>query len=132
MIRRQFFRFLVAGGLAAAANFGSRILFSEFMAYAAAIILAYCVGMLTAFSLNRLFVFKEASNRIHQQALWFVLINVAAALQTLLISLLFARTIFPSANMNFYPQAVAHAIGVVIPVVTSYLGHKHFTFRGHR
>lgn len=132
MIDRQFFRFLMAGGLAAAANFGSRILFSEFMAYAPAIIIAYCVGMLAAFLLNRLFVFRKASNRIHQQAVWFFLINVAAALQTLLISLLFARIIFPSAGMSFHPQAVAHAIGVIVPVATSYLGHKHFTFRGHR
>lgn len=118
--------------MAATANFGSRILFSEFMTYTPAIITAYCVGMLTAFLLNRVFVFKKASNRIHQQAVRFVLINVAAALQTLLISLLFARIIFPDADMNFHPQAVAHAIGVVIPVATSYLGHKHFTFRGHR
>ncbi|MBV6888141.1 GtrA family protein [Xanthomonas campestris pv. spermacoces] len=132
MIDQKFFKFLVAGGLAAVVNFGSRILLNKFMPYAQAIIIAYCIGMLTAFLLNRLFVFKESSNHIHQQAAWFILINVAAALQTLLISLLFAKIIFPKMQMNFYPQAVAHAIGVIAPVAISYLGHKHFTFRGHR
>lgn len=49
MIDQKFFKFLVAGGLAALVNFGSRILLNNFMPYAQAIIIAYCIGMLTAF-----------------------------------------------------------------------------------
>lgn len=125
----RFVRFLAAGGIAAAANFLSRIALSEVMAYVPAIVLAYCIGMLTAFLLNRVFVFTAADNPLSQQMKWFVLVNLLAVLQTVLISLLFARWLFPLAGMDFHPETLAHAIGVAVPVVTSYLGHRRWTFR---
>lgn len=125
----RFALFVIAGGLAAVANFGSRILLGEVMPYAASIVVAYCIGMATAFALNRLFVFTAATNPMQQQVTWFVLVNIAAVLQTLLISLLFARLVFPWIGMDFHPETAAHAIGVVVPVFSSYIGHKHLTFR---
>lgn len=121
--------FIAAGGLAAVANFGSRILLGQVMPYLASIIVAYCIGMATAFVLNRLFVFTGATNPIRQQMTWFVVVNLAAVLQTVLISLLFARVLFPWVGMDYRPETVAHAIGVIVPVFTSYLGHKHLSFR---
>ncbi|MGO0999904.1 GtrA family protein [Lysobacter sp. CA196] len=129
MISRRFLAFVVAGGTAACVNFGSRILFSKLMPYVPAIVLAYIAGMITAFALNRLFVFTEANNEIKNQAFWFLLVNLAAVAQTVAISLAFARWVFPALTMNFHPEAIAHAIGVIVPVFTSYIGHKHFTFR---
>jgi len=129
MVSARFVKFVVAGGLAALANFGSRILLSYVMPYIPAIVIAYCIGMTTAFLLNRLFVFGDAANRVHEQAMWFVLVNVMAVLQTVAISLLFARWIFPATGMSFHPETLAHAIGVVVPVFTSYVGHKRLTFR---
>lgn len=132
MIGRQFLLFLVAGGLAALANFLSRIALSVWMPYAAAIVVAYGIGMLTAFLLNRAFVFRGASNPVAAQAGWFVAVNLLAVLQTLLISLALARWLFPMMGMSFHPETIAHAFGVAVPVFTSYLGHKHLSFRGHR
>lgn len=125
----RFVRFLAAGGIAALANFLSRIALSEVMAYVPAIVLAYGIGMLTAFLLNRAFVFTAADNSLSQQLKWFVLVNLLAVLQTVLISLLFARWLFPLAGMDFHPETIAHAIGVAVPVITSYLGHRKWTFR---
>jgi len=129
MISPQFLRFLVAGGIAAAANFGSRILLSQVMPYAAAIIVAYCIGMVTAFLLNRRFVFEASSNPLHHQAAWFVAINLLAVVQTLAVSLVLARWLFPAVGMTFHPETLAHAVGVAVPVFTSYVGHKALTFR---
>lgn len=129
MISRQLLLFLAAGGIAAGVNFLSRIVLSDWMPYAAAIVVAYILGMITAFALNRFFVFKYATNALHHQMLWFVAVNVAAVLQTLLISLLLARTIFPLAGFDWHAETVAHAIGVAVPVLTSYIGHKHLSFR---
>lgn len=129
MISKQFLRFLVAGGVAAAANFGSRILLSLVMPYTTAIVVAYCIGMVTAFLLNRRFVFEASSNPLHRQAGWFIAINLLAVLQTLAVSLLLARWLFPAIGMTFHPETLAHAAGVAVPVFTSYLGHKAFTFR---
>ena len=55
----QFIAFVVCGGLAAVANVLSRVGFSQFFQYSIAIVLAYLVGMVTAFSLNRMFVFQK-------------------------------------------------------------------------
>lgn len=124
----RFAAFVAVGGTAALVNFGSRILLSHWMPYVAAIVAAYCIGMTTAFVLNRRLVFRNPANRLHQQAFWFVLVNLAALLQTVVVSLLFARWVFPALAMHWHPETVAHAIGVAVPVVTSYLGHRRFTF----
>lgn len=129
MITRRFVLFLVAGGVAALANIGARIAFNTLLPYVPSIVLAYCVGMLTAFVLNRLFVFTKPSNALHQQVLWFLAVNAAAVLQTVVISVVLARWVFPAVDMAFHPATLAHVIGVLVPVVTSYLGHKHLTFR---
>ncbi len=132
MISRQFLLFLVAGGIAAGVNFGSRIVLSHWLHYVPAIVIAYCLGMITAFGLNRQFVFEKSSSGVHRQAGWFILVNVAAVLQTIAISLLLARWLLPALSIDFHNDTLAHAVGVAVPVVTSYLGHKHLSFRAGR
>lgn len=127
--RQQFIGFLVAGGIAAAANVGSRIVLNRWMPYTAAIVLAYIVGMIVAFVLNRLFVFRETVNPLHHQAFWFTVVNLAAVLQTLAVSLLLARLVFPNVGFHWHDETVAHAFGVAVPVITSFIGHKHLSFR---
>lgn len=127
--QRQFAAFLLAGGIAAVANFASRIALGTVMPYLPSIVLAYCIGMLTAFVLNRAFVFRQARTGLHHQVAWFVAINLAAVAQTALVSLGLARLVFPWIGMDYHPETLAHAVGVVVPVVTSYIGHKYLTFR---
>ncbi|WLA11834.1 GtrA family protein [Xanthomonas translucens] len=129
MTSRKFIKFLLAGGTAAAANFSSRILLGQVMPYTWSIVVAYLIGMLTAFVLNRMFVFEAASTGLRHQAIWFTLINIAAVLQTLACSLILARWMFPAMGMRFHPETLAHAIGVAVPVFTSYFGHKALTFK---
>jgi putative flippase GtrA len=129
LLSTQFMRFLLAGGIAAGVNFCSRIILNEWMPYAAAIVLAYTLGMITAFVINRVFVFTEANNQLHHQMAKFVAVNLAAVVQTLAISLLLARIVFPRVGFDWHAETVSHAVGIVVPVVTSYLGHKHWTFR---
>lgn len=128
MIKRQFLMFLVAGGIAAAVNFGSRIILSEWMHYVPSIVIAYCLGMVTAFILNRLLVFQEAANPLKHQIAWFVLVNLAAVVQTIAISLVLARWLLPALGVEFHIETLAHAVGVAVPVVTSYFGHKYLSF----
>jgi putative flippase GtrA len=129
MSRSRFLRFLVVGGIAALANVGSRYLINFVVPYVPAIVLAYMVGMVTAFALNRLFVFRHSTNRLHHQMLWFSMINLVAIAQTILVSLLLAEYVFPRMGMTWHAETVAHAVGVLVPVATSFLGHKHLTFR---
>lgn len=126
---KQFFSFAIAGGIAAVANILSRILINHWLSYSASIWLAYLVGMITAFVLNRLFVFNEAGNRLHQQIFWFTAVNLIAVLQTWIVSLLLADHLFPWMGFDWHVETVAHAIGVAAPIITSYFGHKYITFR---
>lgn len=126
---RQFLVFLLTGGIAAAVNFGSRILYNQWMGFSAAIVLAYITGMATAFVLARLFVFRNSQRALHHSALYFVLVNGVAVLQTWAISLLLADWLLPALGVRQYMHELAHAAGVVVPVFTSYLGHKHLSFK---
>ena len=129
MIGRTFPRFLVAGGIAALANMGSRWLFDLALPYVPSIVLAYLVGMVTAFLLNRRFVFTGAGNALRQQVTWFTIINLLAVAQTLLVSVALAWYLFPWLGWRWHAETIAHVVGVVVPVFTSYLGHKRLTFR---
>jgi putative flippase GtrA len=126
---RQFVLFLLTGGTAAAVNFFSRIVYNHWLDYPSSIIVAYLTGMVTAFVLARLFVFTESRQDWRHSALIFTLVNVVAVAQTWAISMGLAYYILPSAGITHYAPEIAHAAGVAFPVFTSYLGHKHWSFR---
>ena len=67
-VSRQFGLFVLTGGTAAVVNFGSRIVYNQWMGFSAAIILAYITGMITAFVLAKLFVFKESQQSLQKDA----------------------------------------------------------------
>jgi len=122
-------RFLLTGGIAAAANFGSRFIFSSFFSYSIAVLAAYLVGMFVAFILMRGHVFNVNQGNLKTQVAKFVGVNVLAVLQTLAISLFIARWAMPLVGITEHAEALGHLVGVIIPVVTSYFGHKYITFR---
>lgn len=126
---RQIAIFLVTGGLAAIANIASRAAFSLFLPYAVAIVAAFVVGLSFAFVLNRRFVFVDGHGNAAQQFARFTVVNLFGLVQTLVISLLLANMLLPAVGWTWRPYEIAHAVGVVVPVVTSFLGHKHFSFR---
>ena len=126
---RQFLTFLVTGGIAALVNFGSRILFNEWMPFWLAVVVAYLVGMLTAFVLARMFVFAGSTQSMRQSLLRFALVNVVAIAQTWIISMVLAYWVLPAMGLRHWVPEIAHAIGIMVPVFTSYLGHKHWSFK---
>lgn len=126
---RQFLAFLLSGGVAALANFGSRIVFNQWVSFSVAVVLAYMVGMATAFVLARFFVFAGSRLSVQRSAAFFVLVNVLAVIQTWGISVLLAYVVLPGLGVRAYVNEIAHAVGIAVPVFTSYLGHKHWSFR---
>lgn len=126
---RQFVVFLVTGGIAAGVNFGSRILLNQWMSFSSAVVLAYLCGMVTAFVLARLFVFRDSTQSVRRSAGFFVLVNIVAIAQTWGISLWLLHVALPWVGVTRFVPEIAHAVGVVVPVFTSYLGHKRWSFR---
>ncbi|MFT7228751.1 MAG: putative flippase GtrA [Methylophilaceae bacterium] len=129
MLTPKLVRFLIAGGIAAGVNFGLRFVFSMFLDYGFAVFFAYLVGMLVAFLLMRGHVFDAKSTPLAPQVTKFVCVNVAAVLQTLVISLVLARSLLPLVGSVEHSESLAHLVGLFVPVVTSYFGHKFLTFR---
>jgi putative flippase GtrA len=127
--KTQFAVFLVTGGIAAGVNIVTRMLLERFVSYEAAVGLAYLAGMITAFILARVFVFKPVAGDAHGQFLRFALVNGVAFAQVWLISVGLARLVFPAIGFTWRVETVAHVIGVLSPVVTSYVLHKRFSFR---
>lgn len=128
-LSRQFILFLVTGGTAALVNFGSRMVYNHWLSFSNAVVLAYLTGMLTAFVLAKCLVFKQSEQTIGRSAFLFCAVNVVAVMQTWLISMGLAIYALPAMQVNLWVPEIAHAVGVVVPVFTSYLGHKHFSFR---
>jgi putative flippase GtrA len=50
-------------------------------------------------------------------------------LQTLAISLLLADWLFPCIGFIWHTETIAHAFGVAVPVMTSFVGHKYLSFK---
>jgi putative flippase GtrA len=126
--RKRFVLFVLAGGTAALVNILSRIALNWVMPYEVAIIVAYLCGMTTAYLLNRYFVFAASGRGVASEYTRFALVNLAAVAQVWIVSVGLARLAFPAIGFTWHAETVAHVIGVAIPVFTSYLGHKHFSF----
>ncbi len=131
LLSEQFARFLLAGGTAAAANFLSRILFSQFVDFETAVLMAFCVGLSTGFFLNKTYVFWGSSQHVAAEIFYYILVNLFALVQTWLLSLYLAQFLQAETELGVQTaEAVAHLAGIMLPVFSSFLGHRYITFRG--
>ena len=128
-LSKNFLVFLIAGGFAAAVNWGSRIVYNVWMPYSSAIVVAYLTGMVTAFILTKIFVFTKSTQSTRRSIFFFCLVNLVAVLQTWLVSIGLAYYVFPRMGMNWHSRDIAHLVGVIVPVFTSYIGHKKWSFK---
>ena len=124
----QFLKFLVTGGIAALANLLSRYALNHVMSFEAAVVAAYLLGMATAYLLARRFVFDASGRSMASEVRRFVLVNLVALGFVWVISVGLARVVFPAIGMTWHADDIAHLIGVLAPAVTSYVGHRFYTF----
>jgi len=126
---RQQVRFLLAGAIAAAGNFGSRFLFNSWVSYELAVVLAFLVGLTLGFILMRGLVFHARDRPMGRQLGIFVVVNLLALLQTFVVSVSLAHWVLPAIGIVGRAGAIAHLVGVATPIVTSYFAHRFITFR---
>ena len=125
---RSFVTFLVSGGIGALVNILFRIALNQIMPFALAVALSYPVGMITAFLLMKFLVFDRRNRPIIHEFARFALVNVVALAQVWGVSMLLEAIVFPAAAFTWHAETVAHVIGVLSPVVTSYFLHRGYTF----
>lgn len=126
----QILKFLLAGIVAALFNWGSRFIFSIWFPFEVAVTIAFFFGLSSAFLLMKQYVFQAEKNSLKMQLFSFLAINLLALVVTVAVSSLSLRVLLPKTSIDVsYHEAIAHFFGIVAPVFTSYLGHKHLTFK---
>jgi putative flippase GtrA len=126
--RARFIRFMATGGVAALVNLVSRYFLNFLISFGSAVAVAYLFGMVTAYVLGRLFVFERSGRSVADEFCRFTVVNLFAAAQVLAISVALGEYVFPASGFRWHALDIAHLIGVATPVLTSYLGHRHFSF----
>ena len=91
--------------------------------------ITYLFGMLTAYVLARRFVFDASGRSVRSELYRFTLVNLVALAQVWLVSVGLAEWLFPAIDFQWHAYDIAHLIGVASPIVTSYLGHRYYSFR---
>ena len=124
----QFVVFLVVGSTAALLNWLSRIVFSIWVSYSTAVIIAYLLAMTCAFILNRIFVFPKSTRPVGRQARDFAITNIAFFPVVWLSSLLLVELI-PYVVLTPYTEEIAHGIAIAIPMFATFLIYKFIAFR---
>jgi len=99
-----------------------------YFSFSCAVIVAYAVGIATAFALNRIFVFPRARTPIQTQALYFVAINLAFLPIVWAASMILSTWALPGLGIYTYREGIAHAIAICLPVFGAFLLHKFKTF----
>jgi len=124
----EFARFLVAGGLAALANFASRFALQPALGFLGAVFGAYLVGFTVAFLLNRAFVFPHSDRSLRGQIAWFLVFNLAALPIVIGASILLRRYVFGLFLPEAPAEALAHGVSILLPVLINFVAHKLVTF----
>ena len=124
-----FVRFVLVGGAAAGVNIAVRAFLGLYIIFEWAVGFAFLVALSFAFAANRRWVFVQRRTP-WRLAYWrFFLVNLAALAQVWLISVGLYRLLFPFIGFTWNAELVAHTVGVLSPVVTSYYAHKHYSFK---
>ena len=127
-VKNQFVKFLLSGGIAAAVNLASRYVIDLFISFEVAVVVAYLIGMTTAYFLARAFVFESSGRSFSSEFHRFALVNLFALIFVWGISVGLVRIVFPAMSYSWHADDIAHLIGVLAPAVTSYFGHRFYTF----
>jgi putative flippase GtrA len=122
-------RFLLLGGFSAGVNLVARFVLQPALGFELAVLVAYLIGMVVAYNLFRVFVFGATERGVGSEFWRFTLVNMVALAVVWVISVGLARAVFPAVGFTWLADDIAHFIGVLSPAVTSWIGHKRYTFK---
>jgi putative flippase GtrA len=125
----QFIKFLISGTISTLINLFVRFCLSFFISYPAAIIISYLIGMMTSYIIFKMWVFQSQRHNLLQQLGYYLVINLLGLAQTIFVSLWLFHYIFTGINGIILRETLSHIIGLSVPIVSSYIGHKYLTFR---
>lgn len=122
-------KFLVVGALAALINWLARFPLSWVMTFEHAVIGAYAIGMVSGYLLYRRYVFTTANSPVWLQVTKFAVVNAVGIVVVTLVASALARIVLPQfLSDQALIEAIAHGAAIGTSAVTSFFGHKWFTF----
>jgi putative flippase GtrA len=132
LITPQFGRFLMVGGTAAFANFSSRFLFRPYTSFVMSVALAYIVGTLISFYLNKHFTFSSHDEKTELQFAKFLLMAslsiVIASGVAKLCMITYDFTNFSYIDRKLM-ESVAHIIAIGFTTLFNFFSMKYFSFK---
>ena len=123
----QFLLFLLVGATAAILNWLSRYLLSNWFSFPFAVAIAYFVGIVVAYELNRRYVLTSSSRPAQKQARDFVVINLMFFPVVWGASILI-RWLLIDIGVIFYSDGIAHGLAITIPAFMTFLIYKFIAF----
>jgi len=124
----QFIAFALVGLASTIFNLASRYGFELFFTYEFSLIGANAVGVISAFLMNRWFVFRSTDSQLLTELTRFVAVNLVGIAVAWGVAVLLYRQVFPALAVTWHPDLLAHAIGIAVPVLPNYFAHKVWTF----
>ncbi|MDQ8728045.1 GtrA family protein [Bradyrhizobium sp. LHD-71] len=124
----KFIVFVLVSGFSAVVNLALRTALGTVITYGLSIVLAYFCGMAIAYVLNRLYVFGRSGRTVASEFVRFGLINLVGLTQVWLVSVALAHYLFPTIGLFPYAETIAHGTGLASLILTSYFGHRYFSF----
>lgn len=126
----QLYRFLATGGIATAGNLGAVWISRSFVPYTTALLFGIAAGITISFLLTKFFAFRSSDWRRASGEVPRFLLVYGFGLVIYWVSAVQVSSILIRAQAE---PAVAEVGGVLfgagLMVVTSYLGHRFFTYR---
>jgi len=132
---RQILFFFTFSGLAAIINIGSRFYLSKNLSidYTSAVTIAYFLGMVANYLLNKFFNFPQGSRNAIKEMRTFIVVAIVGLGITIILSNLLIFFI-EEWKTNTIPdkdiKTAAHIGAVGLTAVYSFLCHKYLTYQG--
>ena len=122
--KRLFLLYLVIGGFATVVDFAVLYALTEFagMFYLVSASISYLVGMLTNYSLNKVYNFKNKSKEVFKQfGLFAIVALIGLAINNIILYFL----------VQYFGvwYIAAKVVSVAVVMFWSFFGHKHITFK---
>jgi putative flippase GtrA len=126
-LTRQFFSFIVVGLFAVILHWLARIILSLWFSFPTAVFIAYFIGIIMAYELNKRFVFSEKRTSLAQFN-QFASVNLLFLPIVLLISIL-AKSSLIDLGITNHVDKISHGIAVTIPPFATFLIYKFKIFK---
>jgi len=127
-LTRQFFTFSFFGLVALLINLGARLALNLFFSFSISVFLAHIFAMGCAYFLFQTYVFRSYRN-FKSSLFKFLIINFISLIQVWTVSYFMAYFILPSFGFSEFLYLISHLFGVFSTVITSFVGHKYWSFR---